>query len=146
MTYRIFQDKLSYGQYWEDKAKEFLKQNRHVEITAEQTSHNYQTMHFDFQTSDGMTYEVKADRMSVKTGNFFIEYEGYGKPSGISITKAKKHIITDEQYFYIIRTRKLKQLIKDNNYNDGIVQCSNTKGRLVPKADIIEHSHVFACI
>ena len=33
---------------------------------------------FDFMTiSDEKTYEVKYDSISIKTGNFFIEFDGY---------------------------------------------------------------------
>ena len=33
--------------------------------------------------------EVKCDRLCIKTGNVFVEFEDAGRPSGISITKSK---------------------------------------------------------
>jgi hypothetical protein len=40
-------------------------------------------------------YEVKADRLVGKYGNFFIEFECSGKPSGISTTTATHWILYD---------------------------------------------------
>jgi len=145
MTHRAFQNTLAYGKLWEDKFKTCIKELYDVEVIEEQTSDNYTTMHYDFKTSDGKTYEVKADRKSTQTGNFFIEYEGNNKPSGLSITKAKTHVFTDEAFFYVIRTRKLKELLKTNTYNEGFVYQSKTKGFLVPRPDIMQHAQVFPC-
>ena len=140
-----FQNKLAYGQLWEDKAKEFITKHNEVEVTEEQTSVNYRTMHYDFKTSDDITYEVKADTMSSKTGNFFIEYHGYGKPSGISIATAHTHILTDERICFKIPTKKIIRLIKRNDYKEGFVKSSNTKGVLIPRADIIKYACVYDC-
>jgi len=49
---------------------------------------------WDIKT-DKETYEVKADRLVHKYGNFFIEYECSGKPSGISTTQADYWILYD---------------------------------------------------
>ena len=146
MASRIFQEQLSFGQAWEITAQELIKQLKDVEVIEVQTSDNYSTMHYDFRTSDDMTYEVKADRVCATTGNFFIEYESFGKPSGISITKAKKHILTDETTYFVIRTKKLKELIMNNNYRMSIVKYSNNKGTLVPRTDILEHALTYACV
>ena len=141
-----FKQKLAHGQLWEDKAKLFITQYKNVEVVEEQNKDNYSTMHYDFKTSDGISYEVKADKRSFSTGNFFIEYSGYGKPTGIRITTADKHILTDEQQFYIIRTSKIIKLLRDNTYKDGYVKGSDTWGSLIPKADIIKHARVFECV
>ena len=146
MAYRIFQEQFAFGQSWELKAQELIQRVKDVEVTEVQTSENYKTMHYDFRTSDRMTYEVKADRMCSRTGNFFIEFESFGKPSGISITKAKKHILTDETTYYVIRTKMLKELIKIKNYNIACVQGSRNKGTLVPRVDILEHALTYECI
>ena len=36
--------------------------------------------------------EVKCDRLCIKTGNVFVEFEDAGRPSGISITKSKFYL------------------------------------------------------
>ena len=68
---------------------------------------------YDFLTSDNLKYEVKTEPTSLKTNNFFIEFEGYKKPSGISTTEADYYIINDTITYYLISVSKLKLLIKD---------------------------------
>ena len=70
---------------------------------------------YDFETSDNLKYEVKTDEASIKTNNIFIEFYGYNKPSGISITEANFYIINDTINYYLISVKNLKQLIYDNN-------------------------------
>ena len=68
---------------------------------------------YDFLTSDNLKYEVKTEPASLKTGNFFIEFEGYKKPSGISTTEADYYIINDTLTYYLISVSKLKLLVKN---------------------------------
>ena len=67
---------------------------------------------YDFITSDDIKYEVKYDNYSNKSGNFFIEYAGYGKPSGISTSESNFYIITDGINYYLIDTQILLKLCK----------------------------------
>ena len=77
---------------------------------------------FDFDLIDEendsiLSFEVKTDRSSRRTNNLFIEYNnGFGRPSGIEITKANYHIITDEIDYYLISTEKLKDIIANGNW------------------------------
>ena len=78
---------------------------------------------YDFMTSDNIKYEVKTDIMSLKTDNIFIEFMGYGKPSGIATTEANFYIINDTVNYYMISVIKLKQLVKNTrilNTKDGL--------------------------
>ncbi len=54
-----------------------------------------------------MGVEVKSDAQYKKTGNFYVEYEFNGKPSGIATTKAKQYYIYLDK-LYIIETEDLK--------------------------------------
>ena len=45
--------------------------------------------------------------------NFFIEFKGYGKPSGISTTEADYYIINDTINYYLISVDKLKLLVEN---------------------------------
>ena len=63
------------------------------------------------------TFEVKADMMSTKTGNFFIEFVSYGKPSGISATEADYWVLYHINQFIIIKTIHLKKLIEEKKYD-----------------------------
>ena len=51
--------------------------------------------------------EVKSDAQYKKTGNFYVEYECNGKPSGIAATKAKQYYIYLDK-LYILTTQDLK--------------------------------------
>lgn len=86
-----------------------------------------------------ITYEIKTDVFCAPmfdTGNMFIEFESYGKLSGISVTKAKWFVTyflyLDEIWF--IETDKLKTLIDNNDFpihlDSGDIG-SNTKGYLI---------------
>lgn len=66
-------------------------------------------------------YEVKADRMTHKTGNICIEFECFGKPSGITTTKADRYayyeLNGDDKYtLYIIPVSSIKRRIKQQKY------------------------------
>ena len=98
---------------------------------------------YDFKTDDKLKYEVKADEMSIKTNNIFIEFEGYGKPSGIAITHSNFYIITDTINYYKISTSNLRNIIEDKQFNkicktkDGL-----TSGYLFSKDVILKNSQV----
>jgi hypothetical protein len=67
------------------------------------------------------TYEVKSDRLSIKTGNLAIEYKCREKDSGICITKANfyaYYIIKNETEYdlYIIPTQEIKNKINSKDY------------------------------
>lgn len=78
--------------------------------------------HLQWTTRDGrdktMFVEVKADKKTTETGNIVIEYEGYGKPSGISTTLASRWIyfIVGTPTYYIIPVSWIKQAIADGLY------------------------------
>lgn len=65
-------------------------------------------------------YEVKADRLSAKTGNLCIEYECSGLPSGISTTEANYYayfiIHGSSEDLYIIPVPHIKELIAQGAY------------------------------
>jgi hypothetical protein len=81
---------------------------------------------------------VKADEMALKTGNFFIEVVGYGKPSGITTTEANFYIISDTEIYYLIDVEILKKVIIDKpilTTQDGL-----TMGHIVKRNIIKENS------
>jgi len=93
---------------------------------------------YDFRTSDHLTFEIKADHLVLKTCNFFIEFSGYGKPSGISITKAHFYILTDTKYYFLISTDKLKELIQ--NCEVKTTKNGLTSGYLINRFFIVKNS------
>ena len=72
---------------------------------------------------DKLKFEVETDVRSLKTDNFFIEFNDYGKPSGITITKSNFYILSDTIIYYLIETNKLKTLIE--NFTFTIVPTSD---------------------
>jgi hypothetical protein len=64
------------------------------------------------------TYEIKADRMTAKTGNVVIEYACNGKPSGITSSEADYwvYFIVGTDEYIKISTADLRQLITDKKY------------------------------
>jgi ribosomal protein S4E len=58
-------------------------------------------------------FEVKTDRLSVKTGNIYIEYESRGKPSGIATTQADYWVYkVTETKAIVIKTEELKTIVR----------------------------------
>ena len=89
-------------------------------------------------------YEVKADRLSAKTGNLCIEYECSGLPSGISTTEANYYayfiIHGSDHDMYLIPVPRIKELIaqgayKKMNGGDGY----RSRFYLIPKVVFTEY-------
>lgn len=80
---------------------------------------------YDFKNlTNDVAYEVKADRMTCKTGYIFIEFMCSGVKSGITATKAdywvhyvcKENNPTEAMYYYKIPVCDLKEFIEDDKY------------------------------
>ena len=95
---------------------------------------------YDF-ICDDIKYEVKCDIASIKYSNFFIEYMGYSKPSGIAITQANYYIITDAENYYLIETDTLKELC---NIHGTLKTTGNksTIGYVINKNIVISNSKI----
>ena len=104
-----FQSDLALGKVYEQLAIKYLKQKGEALLDYPE---GY-CKQYDFIT-DKSSYEVKADRMTHKTGNLFIEYECSGKPSGLSTTDAK-------YWFYFI-------LMPENGYRAYKIPTEFLKG------------------
>jgi hypothetical protein len=72
---------LSFGKYYEEIAIKLLKD----EVVTHRPEGKFSE--YDFKT-DKESYEVKADRITYRTRNMFIEYENNGRDSGIHVTTA----------------------------------------------------------
>lgn len=68
--------------------------------------------------SEDVTFEVKNELKVNETGNVAIEYFSRGKDSGIRVTKADYWVEKIKGDFLLMRTRELKQKIKDEQYDD----------------------------
>lgn len=140
-----FKQQLRRGQEIEEEAIKLIENKFNVKCIKRQDETNYKTVLYDFKTDDNIKYEVKADFRSEKTGNFYIEFVGYGKLSGINITKADKHILKSGYKYYIITTEILKTLIRTdtkNKFPTRYTRDRTTGGFLIP-IDIIKNNCEF---
>ena len=104
-----FYENLKRFQPYEVIASELIKKYKNVEITKFCDNNRY-----DFKDSDGVKYEVKCEPSSIKFNNYFVEFFAYGKPSGISVTKAHFYIFSNTTDYYMITLDELKALVKEH--------------------------------
>ena len=98
-----FYENLRKYQPYEVVASELIKEKYNVMITS-----FCEDNRFDFVDNNGISYEVKTEPTSIKTGNYFVEFFAYGKPSGISVTKAHYYIFSNTTNYYMISVDELK--------------------------------------
>jgi hypothetical protein len=136
-SYDNFLKQLEVGKKYEAEAiKRIKKLNNDVKEIKTNNDNK-----FDFQTiPDKKTYEVKYDSLSINTGNFFIEFVGYNKPSGLSVSIADYHIITDGIYYFLILTEKLKKIVENCNIRK--TSDGSTFGYLLNRFDLIKYSQL----
>ena len=127
--YEYFKTKLKQAQQYENIAIDKICAKNKVTVVERQDATNYKTMKYDFKTSDKKTYEVKADSRAAKTGNIFVEFQQFGKSSGIEITEAMYHIYIISDKYYFLETIDLLELCEGCHV--GHVKISNSKGYLV---------------
>ncbi len=121
---------------------------RPFRITETQNKANHKTMRYDALLSNGVEsirVEAKTDQTSNRTGNFFIEFEQYGKNSGITTTEADYYVITDAVKFYLISVddigEVLRQLDEEGDYRTGTHVNTDrmlTKGFLIKNSRLLE--------
>ena len=91
-----------------------------------------------YNEKDKFTFEVKFDDRCNDTGNFFIEYESYDKPSGINSTSATFFVIfLNDDEFYIFYTKELRKYVA-NNYDKTVIAYSGTAlGYVIEKSKLL---------
>jgi len=110
----FFKPRLKTGRKDEKIAQPLICQANNVSIISEQTDDNYGELKYDFQTSDGIKYEVKGGESSDKFHSFFIEFEQSIKgklyvPSGIADSEANYWMLKYKNTFYTIDRKILIQ-------------------------------------
>jgi hypothetical protein len=125
-TYNKFLSDLEKFKTYEIEAGERIKKLNKVDILNFNDDYKY-----DFKTSENITYEVKTDVYSLKSPNYFIEFEYNGKPSGITKSESDYYIINDTKIYYLITTKDLKNICK--KCKPCTSKLCKTSGYLVPK-------------
>lgn len=112
----MFQNDLKFGNFYENKLISDLKLEN-VTMAPSKKFYDWDIM------ANNITYEVKTDRYTSRTGNFCIEFRCNNNPSGISTSKADyyAYYVTPnlkgaKDELYLIPTNDLKQIIKNNNF------------------------------
>lgn len=132
-----FSQDLAFGKKYEELAI-FLLQDEEVIHRPEGKFKEY-----DFKTNKAI-YEIKSDRLSYNTGNFFIEFQCSNKPSGIMSTSADfwiYFVITpvslanypNNHRIYRIPTSYIKEQIKGNPRSIFGGDGYRSKGYLIPE-------------
>jgi hypothetical protein len=113
-----FQSDLKLGEEYQQKYVSMIDYDSYEMATGNFKAYDIKVVKHPFTK----TYEVKADRMTAKTGNVVIEYECSGKPSGITSTEADVWIyfIVGTNEYIEIETPVLRQLIADNKWTKKI--------------------------
>jgi len=136
-----FYENLKRFQPYEVLASELIKKYKNVEIVKFNNDNKY-----DFKDSDGIKYEVKCEPSSIKTGNYFIEFFAYGKPSGISVSKAHFYIFSDMTNYYMIQIDELKVLVKEHGIfkktRDGLTSGFLVRSNIINSVSINLNSDV----
>ena len=68
--------------------------------------------YYDLEVPEVATIEVKHDKQSKVTGNFFIECSFNDQPSGLESSTADWWVFVDEDGYYFIHGESLKFLLK----------------------------------
>ena len=88
--------------------------------------------------------ECKCDKLCIKTGNVFVEFEDAGRASGISITKSNYYAFClfkperKKQIWVLIPTEILKKLMKKYPIRNG-GDNFEAKGHIIPKEDLLNY-------
>lgn len=88
----------------------------------------------------GDKLEVKADKRAHETGNVAVEFECYGKPSGISVSKASHYAFVCKHIQLIIETERLKELLTSKKFYQVFGGDNNASHMyLVPLRELIKY-------
>ena len=156
--HRNFKKQLAASRPYEDLAIEKAlahfneKASEPYSVTRRQDITNYTAFLSDAEIVNGenaIKLEVKTDFRSRDTGNFFIEYCQYGKPSVIAITDADYYVISDTVNNGLISVAKISRIIErydevgklrrvEFKNSDGLI----TKGYVFKKAVLVRFAAV----
>ena len=110
-----FSKDLDFGRKYEKLATEYFEYDN-IEYAP-----NRMFKPYDFKVLENNTWikvEVKADKMTKKTGNICIEFKCSNKPSGITTTESNYYIyfVVGTDDVYKIPTNDIRKIIRNNNF------------------------------
>jgi len=119
---------LEFGKKYETKFLDYLEYNDVDSVEPCPPTSRFDDWDVRVKKGDKYTtYEIKADKLSAKTGNFCIEYERSNTPSGLTKTTADYYgyfVVGDKETCYVIptdvlRTDCAKEGVKSIRCGDG---------------------------
>jgi hypothetical protein len=139
-----FYDDLEFGNRFERMSLQDLDPYESVEFPPEGIAHkewDYKVFHKDGRVE---TYECKADRKCVQTGNFFIEtHNKYGEPSGLTTTKADTYILMKVSVCgkhilqsYFVPTEVMREFQSSRKF---LIKTQPTRGFLLTERALIDY-------
>ena len=135
-----FIPKLNIGLIYEDKALQKILKYYGSNVKLLNSNDDFK---YDFELSNGLKFEVKADIKASITNNIFIEFLQFNISSGIDKTTADHYIIIVSLNEYIlIKTEIIKNLIDEKLYKFIIQPTKNnnfTADYIFEKQYIIEN-------
>jgi hypothetical protein len=139
-----FQNDLLFGKKHELLLLDYLPMDEYTEV---EMAPNRRFVEWDMKLKNGALeakYEVKSDRLTAKTGNFCLEYNCSGQPSGISTTQADYYayfvIKGSDHDLYLIPVPRIKELIAQGAYKKMKGGDSyRSEFYLIPKAVFAEY-------
>jgi hypothetical protein len=136
------------GRPFEELAQQLICNTNNVTVILD-VVHNHKECKFDFQTSDGIKYEVKADTRSKDTGNFYVEFkQSFNKgdsytDSGIHDSDAQYWVLLYRDSFYVIpKTVLLEECINYQRKKCCKLGAVYTIGYIIPVEKIKAHATV----
>lgn len=136
-----FKKDLAFGQKYEREAFQYFDYDKVIYNTRKNKSYD-----IVFYKNEGRyTVEVKADRRARDTGNLAIEYECYGKVSGISTTTSDYwlHFAIDNKQgkhmVYKIPTNDLRKIVKEGYRSIQLNNSTRARMWLVPTERVKEY-------
>lgn len=137
MSVKCFKKELAYGKKFEQLSLQYIEPFTSVEFAPDECFPEYDFRVYHVGDVKDTKYEVKADRNTIRTGNFFIEtHNKYGKPSGLMVTESDFYILVSTDgndnmvETYIVPTENLREYHNKNLFRR--VQYPS-HGYLLPK-------------
>lgn len=121
-----FNKDLSVAEITEKKIAELLQSVFNLVVMKFNKTKDYDILMKGKKTGTLHTFEVKEDFTHARTGNVGLEFESWGRESGIQVSKAEYYVYkihnTDGTYdVYVIKTQVLKALINKKMYSRIII-------------------------
>ena len=113
-----------------------------------QDENNYKDVKYDFELigpkDESLTFEVKQNKQVDEYGTYFFEIvDQYGRPSGLSTSRADFHVLVngDKNEFVVIRTKYIENIVrilKEDHKLKVVRSINGTVGYVIKKNMILK--------